>query len=259
MVYHAYLDDSKDRGAKRVMVSAGFCANTRDWQDFTEDWQRVLDKHGLRYFKSSECHYVNGEFKKFRKGKYARPEEHQIANQIRAELQKVLASHPRIRAIGIAVQVEDYRKIASLPEAKSHLPIDPYRAALSSVMLETIKHAKELSRHPLVVFVHDDGDDFDGLCNCFREFRKKNRKTAKFTRTFIPMDDKGTPALQAADLIANHTAFLAGKRLDNKEVVAEMRSNISGLKIWEKNYMKGLLRHLLTKHKQPIPLALEAI
>jgi hypothetical protein len=261
MVYHSFLDDSKDKGAQRVMVSAGFYAGRDDWELFRIDWKKVLKAHKLDYFKSSECHCVNGQFQHFRKsGKpYPTQEEKDEAREVRAELQFVLSQHSAIRGVGVAVKLEDYRRMAALPEANNVLPTDPYKAALSSVMFETVKHMRKMARHDVVAFVHDQEDDFDELRGCYLAFRKMNAKTAKFMGGFEQMDDKTTAALQAADLIANHTAFLMGQKLDSKDAVIEMRENLSRVGYWDEKYIAAVLKNGLLRHGKPIPLDLELI
>jgi hypothetical protein len=261
MVYHSFLDDSKDKGAQRVMVSAGFYAGQDDWESFRIDWKKVLANYKLEYFKSSECHCVNGQFLHFRKSgkEYPTQEEKDRAREVRSELQLVLSRHPAIRGIGVAVQVEDYRRMASIPEAVNILPSDPYKAALSSVMFETVKHMRKASRHSVVAFVHDDGDDYGELHTCYCAFREMNKRTAKFMGGFQPLNDKKSPALQAADLIANHTTFLMGRKLDSKDAVIEMQQNLSRLGYWDERYIAAVLKNGLAKKGKPIPLDIEEI
>ncbi len=243
------------------MVSAGFYAGRDDWESFRIDWKKVLKANKLDYFKSSECHCVNGQFLHLRKsGKtYAIQEEKDEARAVRAELQSVLSQHPAIRGIGVAVQLEDYRRLAALPDANNILPSDPYKAALSSVMIETVKHMRKLPGHNVVAFIHDQGDEFDELRGCYQAFRKMNKTTAKFMGGFEPMDDKATPALQAADLIANHTTFLMRKKLDSKDAVVEMRENLSRLGYWDERYIAAVIKNGLVKRGKPIPLDIEEI
>jgi hypothetical protein len=65
MVYRCFLDDSKDKGQKRIMVSAGFFANKDDWGTFRLGWRKVLGAHELEYFKSSEYYSLTGQFSRF--------------------------------------------------------------------------------------------------------------------------------------------------------------------------------------------------
>lgn len=260
MVCTAYLDDSKDKCAKRVMVSAGFYGRRYDWLAFRVQWRRVLVKHGLDYYKSSECWSVDGQFRKFREGDCATAKAKQKAQDIRRELQEVVRSQPDIRAVGVAVQLEHYHRMVVLPGASDVLPADPYKAALCSVMFETTKAMRKHAKgHSKVAFVHDDSNPayFDELRATYREFLRFNKTTAKYIGGFQPSDNKITPALQLADLIANHTTFLAGKHLDLQDAKVEMQENIGRLVVWDDSYIRAVLEHGLLKKGKPLPFELE--
>jgi hypothetical protein len=260
MVYHSFLDDSHDRGAKRIMVSAGFCGTRDRWAAFRADWRQKLKEHRLCYFKSSECHSVSGPFAKLRNGDkaHATTEERAQARGIRAQFLDVIRAHPLIRGIGIAVQLEHYRRYAAMPRVKEVLPENPYKAALSSVMFETVGHIRSACKYDtnMVAFVHDEGDDFPELWKCYSAFKEINKKTGRYLAGFQSMDDKKTPELQAADLIANHATYLAEKRLDLRDAVVEMRENISMLGVWDEEYIRSGLRRNLFKNGIPLPIEL---
>ena len=258
MLYHSFLDDSHDRGAKRIMVSAGFCGTRERWAAFRADWRLKLKEHHLCYFKSSECHSVSGQFAKLRKsGKsFATTEERARAREIRSDFLSIIRAHPFIRGIGIAVQLDDYRRYVALPDVKDVFPSDPYKAALSSVMFEMVKFIRELFKYNVVAFVHDESDDFPDLWNCYRAFKEMNPKAAAFIGGFESLDDKKTPELQAADLIANHATYLATKKLDLRATKVDMKENLAMLGIWDETYIKAVLRMGLLKNGRPLPLEL---
>jgi hypothetical protein len=174
MVYECYLDDSKDKNQTKLMVSAGFIATKEDWASLRLQWQTVLKRHGMEYFKSSEYNWLNGQFEQFKTSAYPKPKGRQAAQEVRAELQGVLQRHPRIAGIGITVLLEPYFRVFSRQEAKEALPENPYCAALNSVIFETVKKVKKLSGHNTVIFVHDNGEDSDLLGSSFEAFKKLN-------------------------------------------------------------------------------------
>jgi hypothetical protein len=126
-------------------------------------------------------------------------------------------------------------------------------------MFETVKHMRKMPGHSVVAFVHDQGDDFDELHGCYRAFREMNKKTAKFMGGFQQLNDKTTPALQAADLVANHTTFLMGQKLESENAIVEMQENLSRVGYWEEHYIAAILKNGLRKRGMPIPLGIEAI
>jgi hypothetical protein len=204
VVFQTFLDDSK-HSAEKLMVSAGFCASREAWSMFRKDWVATGKKHGIDYFKSSDCNHVDGQFRKFRKGKYAQADDKEMVRVIREDFLAVVARHPGIIGVGVAVEMSSYERLASFPEAQGVLPLDPYKAALSSVIFETVKRVRSRDRNCMVTFIHDSGDE-ENLSASYREFCEKNPKTAKHVGGMAFANDKLTAELQAADLIANHAA-----------------------------------------------------
>lgn len=255
MVFNTFLDDSGHK-SERLIVSAGFCAQRVAWLAFEQDWKRVLNSHGLEYFKSSECNHVSGQFRKLRKGKYAQIEERHAARSIRADFLNVVARHRGIVGVGVVVEMEPYQKLAMLSEARDVLPRDPYKAALSSVMFETVKRVRSRDRNCMVHFTHDHGDD-ENLSACYREFLKMNPKTAKHLGGMGFGDDKRIVNLQLADLIANHTAYIGCQHPDARAGMVEMRENIAFLARWDEPYILAVLAQGLRKRGEPIPLELD--
>jgi hypothetical protein len=257
VVFQTFLDDSKHSGGK-LMVSAGFCANVDAWSMFRKDWVATRLRHGIDYFKSSECNHVDGQFRKFRKGKYAQVGDKEMVRTIRADFLAVVARHRGIVGVGVSVEMASYERLALLPEAQGVLPLDPYKAALSSVMFETVKRVRSRDRNCMLAFIHDNGDE-ESLSASYREFREKNPKTAKYLGGMGFADDKRTPELQAADLIANHTAYIGSKAPDLRAGLVEMRENIAYLARWDEPYILEVLKTGIRKRGGSIPLGLESV
>lgn len=261
MVYKCFLDDSKDQNQTKLMVSAGFFGTENDWGSLRVAWRKVLKKHALEYFKSSEYYRLEGQFAKFKSDQYPKPKGREAAQTITTELQKVMQQHNLIRGIGISVPLETYYRVYERPEAKGVLPRDPYQLALESVVYEAAKMIKARPGHNAVAFIHDDDDNFEVLRSAYRKFKEANPKIAKVMGGFDPHDDKHHPPLQAADMIANYTLQLGLKGLesgDMKANVQEMRQSINLLGFWDEGIILSLLKQNLISKGKPIPLDLES-
>lgn len=261
MVYHCFLDDSKDQNQAKVMVSAGFFGTQEQWGSLRIAWTKVLEKHGLEYFKSSECNNLNGEFAKFRTDEYPPPMGRNAAKKIREELQIVLHEHRYIRGVGISVPLEDYRKVLLRPEADGVLHANAYHAALASVMYETVQYIRKRPGRNMVAFVHDDGDDFPELFAVYKAFAKANPGTAKYMGGFQPLDDKLHPPLQLADMVANYAMSKSLVSLESGNMKLEnieMGSNINLLGYWSYDYVLSVLKRNLLGRGRPIPIDLES-
>jgi hypothetical protein len=78
----------------------------------------------------------------------------------------------------VVIPVEDYAKVCARPEAKDFFEAEPYRRALEGVFNETIKAIETLPGQNIVVFVHDNGDDFDKLRSYYEAYKFVNPRHA---------------------------------------------------------------------------------
>jgi hypothetical protein len=244
VVYDAYIDDSKDRHAQRVVVSGIFIGDKERWGWLRTKWQKRLDKEGMKYFKSSEYYGLRGEFVKFRsKSKYPEPTGREAAKRVFDDLEEII-KEAKLMSLGVVVPVQDYNEVIALPEAKGKLPESPYYLALNSGFFETIKAINENPGKHMVAFIHDDDDRFPQYRELYHQFKKKNPKTAKQMGGFIPLDDEQHPPLQAADLAANVTCNYAKQWLNDKTSASlqRLRGSMYMVGVWDKDYILSVLR-----------------
>ena len=86
MVFHCFLDDSKDQIQSKVFVSAGFFGSLDHWQQVRLAWGKCLKENGLEYFKTSEYKSLTGQFSKFKTADYPPPRGRERASEIREAL-----------------------------------------------------------------------------------------------------------------------------------------------------------------------------
>lgn len=260
MLYHCFLDDSKDQNQSRLLVSAGFVGTKSDWHRLRMAWKKRLAKEGLKYFKTSEYKMLDGEFSRFRTSSYPPPTGREKAAKIRSDLQALLKSNSRIAAVGIAIPMEDYNKVCAMPEAAEIFRGNPYQRALEGVLLETVKLIQKLGESDAnVTFVHDDGPDFDVLKAVYEGFKVANPRTAEFMESFLPLCDKEHPPLQLADMVANFTLGVGQDWLVNGREAnwaTEMEDNIGKLGIWTEHVMLSILKRNLMRFGKPVPIDL---
>src|SRR5258708_6519648 len=126
----AALDESSDRERKHVFVVAGYLARQANWIEIERQWVLRLDRESdpqpMKYFSSSECASLSGEFARFRdKTKYPKPQGRLAADRIRDDLQGIMKD---AAAAGFAMGVafRDYRTIRKSSRARKLLGTDPY-------------------------------------------------------------------------------------------------------------------------------------
>ena len=66
MLYRAYIDDSADGKAERVVVAGAIIGDKARWDLLNRRWSERLKDNELEFFKSSHCDNLNGQFHKFR-------------------------------------------------------------------------------------------------------------------------------------------------------------------------------------------------
>jgi hypothetical protein len=110
-----------------------------------------------------------------------------------------------------------------------------------------------------IAFAHDDEDEFDKLRSLYRSFKEKNPKTGAYMRGFQPLDDKVTPALQIADMLANSVMGTTVGHLTKNE--STTNENIfmfdrSKLSVWSKELGEKVLARNMGVRKIPVPQSL---
>jgi hypothetical protein len=258
MLYHCFLDDSKDRHQQRLFISAGFYGDKDTWHEVRRAWRKCLRKYGIEYFKTSEYKMLRGQFEQFRR--HPSPQGRDRAGIVRAELLGVLRRHPSIHGVGVTLPVEDFNRVCARPDATLMQGL-PYQRALEGVLFETVKLVRNKPGNNTVAFVHDDGDDFDALRHVYNEFKKANPKTAQSIAGFQALSDKEHPPLQLADMVANLTLEIGEQWLANRRPlrsVKHMQENIEKLGVWDEHYMLSVLKRNLIRFGKAVPVDLEA-
>jgi len=259
MIYHCFLDDSKDQNQSQMFVSAGFFATQDDWGKLRVTWDKRLREDGLEYFKTSEYKMLEGQFAKFRQ--YPSPTGREKARQIRSDLQTILKNVSGIRGLGVCVPMDDLHKVCARPEAIPFFYGNPYNLAFQSVLHETVGFIKRKPGRNMVAFVHDDGPNYDTLRYFYTGFKKENPRTAKYMADFHALDDKQHPPLQAADMIANLALGIGFDWLKNgrkAEKIKEMEQSVGKVGVWTEDHLLTILKHNLIGLGKPIPLDLQS-
>jgi hypothetical protein len=244
-----YLDDSKDGLQQVAVVSAGLVGTKIQWEQFWAAWNKRLKQDDIDYFKHKECHNLTGQFKKFRSlGPI--PVARSAAEVIKNDLRGVIRSFG-LSAFGVAVAMPDWNALRDAPGSRDFFS-HPYETAMQSVMFETIKHVRR--SHQVIHFWHDDGNDFPRLYEAYLDFKKKNPKIMKHVGGLRPLDDKITPPLQAADLIANEARKLASEWVTTRALpeLSKLKACIPVVSVWDKDRLWSLYQYHRKKFFRPV-------
>lgn len=260
MLYRFYFDDTADEKQEKYVVAAGLLGRHKTWTKFHDEWKKVLRfAPSIKFFHSKEWRGLDGEFRQFRDPvKWPKPQGGIAANAKREKLKQVI-ENTELVAIGMGVLVGDFNLVRNAdPRAANFFREDPYEGALQSVVYESAKAVRKVSRAD---GLGDDGhclgyvSDLSGQApiytKIYLEFVKKNPDIGQIMRRIAHLDDKKWPALQAADMVA-HITNQVFKQLtavpeDERtllESLPELQSNFFKIAHVDKWYMCSILEDL---------------
>lgn len=245
MIFYGYLDDSKDRLQEKVIVSGSFIGTKDTWADFRIAWNKKLKEHDIGYYKTSEWRGLRGQFGRFSSEKnYPKPSGRKAADDIRDQLEKIVDSSG-IGGIGIVISVPVFKEVLSMPEFKEKMErMTPYQLVLQMLFLKSVEQIKTVPGNHMVAFVHDEGDDCPFLTATYKEFKKKNPRTARYMAGFSCLDDKLHPPLQCADMVANTVNHYAQEWQVNptEASLKRLRESILQVNVWSKDFLIKVLK-----------------
>ncbi|HEY1525053.1 MAG TPA: hypothetical protein VGH51_02345 [Candidatus Angelobacter sp.] len=203
------LDESTDRERKHAFVVAGYLARQRDWTEAERKWMLRLDKEEIKYFSSSECMSLSGEFKRFRDNdKYPRPEGRLAANKIRDDLLEIMKKE-QVAGFALGLRLKEHRAMQKSSRARKVLPPDPYENMYTMMMIVIVGELEDEYRAGLfparetVAFLCDAHDKSVNIKNLYDELKRHNPGCAPWMGSLSYMDNEQSPALQAADMLAS--------------------------------------------------------
>jgi Protein of unknown function (DUF3800) len=212
MMYGCYLDESFDMKKSGFYAVGGFIAKGVPTFELERNWEKCLKRHGLDYYKASQCESGTGQFAKF----VSNPKK--ITDAERKTLDSI--SHEFCRIIGFPVEYDernflalfgagvvqnDFYDVIKEPTARAVLGDSPYRLAYDLGMVQAAWAMKELSdgtpKH-CVSFVCDEDEEHVDTAPCaYRALKKANPVAAQYMCTFSTADEKLCAPLQAADAV----------------------------------------------------------
>jgi hypothetical protein len=251
-IVDAYLDESSDEKREQAFCVGGIIAGAHHWRPIQDEWIKRLGRSGIEYFSVKDCRSLRGPFRKLvtKHGSAAR----KVADKVRSDLEDVLLSVDWWGGFGLGVVVPDY-------DAAFHLTPsvglffdgnDPTVPAYGQMMYQIARRVRRQTpaQEIAVAYFVDQSNYALRIQNAHAAIRINHPMIAKsLVAPPIPMDDKVTPALQAADLIASivKDAFVEwiGKgRPDGGVVLGEKwnRHFAEPIGIWDKGHMLRTVR-----------------
>lgn len=203
----SYLDESSDEKQEHAFCVAACLATDENWKTIQGRWLERLQQDRVAYFHATSCKAVSGPFFHLRREHGSLEAAKRVADKIREDLEKILTTSAWAGFM-LGVILPDYRKILqALPEARLFFAGDPTEHAYSQMMFEVTRTVRRKARNHAVAFVIDQSlyAADTKIINAYNAMRQNHPTVAKSATTILPLDDKITPPLQVADLIASVT------------------------------------------------------
>jgi hypothetical protein len=212
MMYGCYLDESFDMKQSGFYTVGGFIAQGVPTFELERNWEKCLNRHGLKYYKASECESGKGQFSQF----VADPAnitnaERKTLASISQEFCKIIGfpveydSRNFLALFGVGVVQSDFYDVIKDPGARAILGESPHRLAYDMAMVQAAWAMKELrDGEPAhcVSFVCDEDEEHAAIAPvAYRALKKTNPIAAQYMCTFSTADEKQCAPLQAADAV----------------------------------------------------------
>jgi hypothetical protein len=212
-VANSYMDESFD--PKRAGKARGFFVVAgmmgRGWAIFEleRNWGKLLAKHGLDYFKASECALGTKQFARFVKdSKNISQDERALLDAISLEFINLIPrpvnfdSTHYLTGNGIAILQEDFYEVIKDPHARAVLGDNPYRLAYDIAFVSSAWLMKELGDGWGVSLVCDEHEKYSPLApEAYRNLKATNPLAAEYLLSFSSVDEKKCAPVQAADAL----------------------------------------------------------
>lgn len=221
-----YVDESSDETASRTVVMAGYIADSKTWELFSNDWKNILQVQNREYFHSNSNLFKSKPAQKSTEPFYRIIEKH--------------LSH----AICISTYVPSYRKVVEKynlgfdKKFKFDISKQPHFFMYQAMLIASIYEGEKIGISEPVNFVFDKTETYEEeALRLFKyayfpvkddgNIRDKLGDTPRFE------DDKNTPPLQAADLLSRIIRFqiTEGRYNDSLRMPWEKRKHIPILQV----------------------------
>ena len=195
-VANSYMDESfdpKHKGKYRGFFVVGGMLG-RGWAVFELErrWERLLDKHGLTYFKASQCENGWKQFSKFvADSKNITKEERAVLDAISLEFIALIvnpvpfdAAH-YLTCYGVGIQQEDFYEVIKSEHARKVLGDNPYRLAYDFAFVQGAWLMKQLGEGWGASFVCDEHEIYSPLAPVTYHKLKGNQPRGRAIHAFL--------------------------------------------------------------------------
>jgi hypothetical protein len=192
MMFGCYLDESFDMKQSGFFVVGGLIGRGVAFFELERNWEALLRKHKLSYFKASECESGKGQFAKYiTDPKNITLKERSRLSSISHEFCRLIGNPVEyddrafFALFGTAVVQKDFYELIRKPKARAVLGDSPYRLAYDLAMIQAAWSMKQLgkdtARPDCVSYVCDQDEEHRDIAQpAYLELRRKYRNAGKY-------------------------------------------------------------------------------
>lgn len=213
MVANSYMDESfdpKHKGKYRgYFTVGGFMGRGVAVFELERRWEMLLEKHGLKYFKASECENGWKQFSKFvSDSKNITSDERGVLDSISFEFLDLVVhpvafdSTPFLACYGVGIAQEEFYDVIQDDYARSVLGESPYRLAYDFAFIAGAWMMKQLGEGWGASFVCDEHEIYSPLApKAYSHLKETNPEAAQYMLSFTSVDEQICSPVQAADAV----------------------------------------------------------
>ncbi len=223
-------------------MAGAFMGSVKQWSDLKVKWRRRLKGDGLAYFRSTEYNSLTGQFHKYRDPvKYPKPTGSNAARQVRDDLDSIV-KNSRVVGCAVFISLPLYRFFRTKELAASDIfSEDPFIFAIQ--LLFKIIADDTPKRHRLA-FIVDESQSAQRIERTYLGFKELNPAVSINMNGLAHLDDKTTPPLQVADMMASvaKELFLTAPPGQLPVVPKRLKDSIWKVAAPNENYLNEVLK-----------------
>jgi hypothetical protein len=238
---NSYMDESfdpKHKGQYRGFFVVGGMMG-RGWAVFELErrWQQLLEKHGLAYFKASECENGWRQFSKFvSDSKNITVRERDVLDSISLEFLALIVNPCVLDPVhyltcyGVGILQEDFYEVIKSDYARSVLGDSPYRLAYDFAFIQGAWMMKQLGNGWGASFVCDEHEIHSPLApTAYYKLKETNPEAAQYMLSFSSIDEKECAPVQAADAVVYEVRRALNFQSKQPELSGQLRKQFQFL------------------------------
>lgn len=238
------MDESTDRKQEKLYVVAGFLGRPGEIWEAERHWSKRVRKEGIEYFRTNEYNTLTGEFAKLvcQSGREAARTR---ADELLEELWLIVKS-VNIAGFCFLGPIPAYETVRAEPYSEYIYEKDPYiqvhQHLIYSVAYHVCENFKALGP---VAFAFDEHCKSASLLSRWEDQKARSPIASQCMGTLAPLDDRKSPAIQMADLLANTAKRVFENQMHNPKAGVEALNRICGqslewLAAWNEDYLREL-------------------